>query len=521
MKSKLVKGLMVLGAVAVSGLLLSGCNCLPCDAKDAPAPKPKPAAKAMVSGTCPVVTQQGDLLSVEQAIPTGDKASSVLLLTKQAPAEVSVGQPYEYVLIVENLTDCRVDNVVVRDTIPQNVVLDSSAPQARLANNVAEWDMGSLEAKESKTIRMKASATATGKYTNCVSATYVHNLCLTVTAIEPKLALTKTMPAEVLICDDIPVKLVVSNTGTGTAKAVTVSDALPQGLATLDGQNKVSFDAGDLATGESREFTFTAKASATGNYTNPATAAAAGGLTAQASAAVTVRQPVLAITKTATEMIFAGRPIEYTVTVTNNGDAAAANVMVTDTLPAGTTFVSADQGGAYTGGVISWNAGTIAPKESKTFKASVRGDAQGSLVNVARAEGVCAPAVTAQAATEVAGIPAILLEVVDVSDPIEVGKEETYIITVTNQGSAPDKNVQIKCTLEDSEQYVSSSGATVGTAAGNVITFAPLASITAGDKAEWRVVVKAMKVADARFAVELTSDMLKRPVNENESTHLY
>ena len=58
MKSKLVKGLMVLGAVAVSGLLLSGCNCLPCDAKDAPAPKPKPAAKAMVSGTCPVVTQQ-------------------------------------------------------------------------------------------------------------------------------------------------------------------------------------------------------------------------------------------------------------------------------------------------------------------------------------------------------------------------------------------------------------------------------------------------------------------------------
>jgi hypothetical protein len=95
------------------------------------------------------------------------------------------------------------------------------------------------------------------------------------------------------------------------------------------------------------------------------------------------------------------------------------------------------------------------------------------------------------------------------------------VITATNQGSAPDTNIKIICTLEDSEQYVSSSGATTGIAAGNTITFAPLPSLAPKAQATWRVTVKAVKAGDVRFTTVMTTDQLTRPVQETEATNLY
>jgi uncharacterized repeat protein (TIGR01451 family) len=47
------------------------------------------------------------------------------------------------------------------------------------------------------------------------------------------------------------------------------------------------------------------------------------------------------ITKTAPPTATPGGPINYAITVTNNGPDAATNVVVTDVLPASVTFVSA------------------------------------------------------------------------------------------------------------------------------------------------------------------------------------
>ncbi|MFN3265328.1 MAG: isopeptide-forming domain-containing fimbrial protein [Deinococcales bacterium] len=85
----------------------------------------------------------------------------------------------------------------------------------------------------------------------------------------------------------------------------------------------------------------------------------------QADLVVTKSQPSAAVNS--------GGTITYTVTVRNNGPATASNVVVTDTLPAGTTFQSASNGGTQTAGVVTWNSTTtpalasLANGASQTF----------------------------------------------------------------------------------------------------------------------------------------------------------
>ena len=62
------------------------------------------------------------------------------------------------------------------------------------------------------------------------------------------LSLTKSMPANALLCESIPVSFTVTNTGKSPARDVKIIDDLPNGL-TADGRNSVSFDVGPLAPG--------------------------------------------------------------------------------------------------------------------------------------------------------------------------------------------------------------------------------------------------------------------------------
>ncbi len=514
MKGKWTKWTAVVVACWV-GLVLSGCACLQ---REAPA---KPAAIGE-GPACPIVTRKAGKTHVAMAFPTGNTKTSVILLEKISPAEIRVGQPFEYTIDVTNLTNCKLDDVVVTDQLPDMFELKGSQPQARVsAEGEARWAVGTIDGEETKTIRVSGVAKKTGEVTHCAKVEYRTNLCLTVNVVEPKLHLVKTAPAEALLCDDIPVRLVVSNLGSGSAQNVQVVDTLPEGLMTTDGKNRVAMDIGQLGAGESRELTFVAKANRTGTFRNSAKATGEGGLMASAETSTIVRQPVLTIAKTGPDNRFVGRPLDYVITVANRGDAPAANLVVQDPLPVGTSLVKASDNGMLQGGRVTWTMERLDPGQSKTLSLMLRADSIGTVRNVATATAVCAAPVSATAQTVVAGVPAILLEVIDLDDPIEVGAKETYVIVVTNQGSAPGTNITVTGTFEDSMNYVSSSGPTIGTLVGRSVKFAPLPSLGPKEKATYRVVVEAAKTGDTRFNVSLSSDQLTRTVDETEATNIY
>lgn len=103
---------------------------------------------------------------------------------------------------------------------------------------------------------------------------------------------------------------------------------------------------------------------------------------------ITVNGADLAIVKTGPALVTEGQNYVYQLTVTNNGPATATGVSISDSLPANTTFVSADAGCGEAAGVVTCSVASLANGASATFNVTVTaGSAGSSIVNTATVTG--------------------------------------------------------------------------------------------------------------------------------------
>lgn len=80
--------------------------------------------------------------------------------------------------------------------------------------------------------------------------------------------------------------------------------------------------------------------------------------------------PLIDVTKTSTNAAVVGQQVTFTITATNAGPKTATNVIVTDTLPTGLTFVSATPSScSASGSIVNCTVGSIAV--NSTFTATV------------------------------------------------------------------------------------------------------------------------------------------------------
>ncbi len=83
---------------------------------------------------------------------------------------------------------------------------------------------------------------------------------------------------------------------------------------------------------------------------------------------------------TSTPLIEPGQNAEFSITVLNHKDEAATNVVVSDELPGGLSFISASNGGTYANGIVTWNLGTMPAGQVLTLTYSAKStDLVGSL----------------------------------------------------------------------------------------------------------------------------------------------
>ena len=466
--------------------------------------------------------RQGDRTRFTMAYPTGERQGSVLLVEKTVPNQVRLNQPFQYDIKVTNITDATLDDVRIREENPEGLNITASQPERQDQGEQQGWTIGALKPRESRTIQVSAAAQKQGQLGTCVMASYQPSLCAAVNVVNPQLQVTKKAPERADICEEIVWEYNVTNTGTGATEPVIVREQLPEGLTTQNGNNVVEMDAGSIREGQTKTGRVKLKATKPGQFTGRAVASSAGGMQAESVETTTViTQPKLGVKIEGPQQEYVDRPLAYRVTVTNEGDSPARDAVAMVAVPGASKLVNVGTEGRTQRNAMQWPLGTLEPKASKTITFTLSGTEASTLSTVARASAVCAQEVSDTAQTKILTIPALVLEAVDLSDPVKIGENVVYKITVVNQGSGPDNNIRVTAKLPPELQYVSARGTTEATAEGQSVKFAPVQTLAPGRGATWELTAKANQAGDVRFEVQLESESLTKPAYENEPTRLY
>jgi uncharacterized repeat protein (TIGR01451 family) len=231
--------------------------------------------------------------------------------------------------------------------------------------------------------------------------------------------------------------------------------------------------------------------------------------------------PALALDCAAPSQLYAGRPVEACFTIRNPGTAAVPAGALRLKLPQNAQLLSITEGGSISAEEVSWSFTNLAPNAPRKFCARISALSPGLVTFETSVTGSnIKDEVASRCESKIIGIPAILIDAIDLEDPVEVGKEVTYEVKVTNQGSAEATNVKLIFILPPNEEFVSGAGASP-IHSGEALVTEQLPVLASKGEAVWRVIVKATQPGDVRFKIELTSDQFTKPIHEEESTFLY
>ncbi|MHC4340685.1 MAG: hypothetical protein ACYSX0_10810 [Planctomycetota bacterium] len=458
-----------------------------------------------------------------RAVPTGRTSSSAILVERGGPGEVPVGQPYDYEIRITNLTDLLLDDVVVSEFAEEGFALNSSEPEPDPdAAGATHWTLGTLGPKEIRTIKVNATHSTTGETMNRCEVIFRSLVHAKTLVVQPMLTLAWEAETQGLVGDPTTIRLTVSNPGTGATQGVVIEATLPEGLSGPDGKPEVRIEVGTLAPGESKESNVAVSADRTGSFELKASATGAGELSAETEAlSLGFFKPALSVKASGPAEWLLDLDLTYSIIVKNNGDGPARETKVTLPLPAGLEFKSASDDGSPIGNGVMWLLRTLEPGAERTLTVTLSGAQAGDVKTSVTAQAHAAGEVSAPLELKLIGMPALLLEVGDTQDPVAVGGESVYEITVKNTGSAAGTNISITCEMEKSMEYVATEGPTSATLSGKVIALGTVDSLDRGQAVTWRVRVKAVAAGDIRFKVSMNSDQLSRPVDESEATKFF
>ena len=284
--------------------------------------------------------------------------------------------------------------------------------------------------------------------------------------INPSAIMTITKTADQAnynVGNNVDYTIIVTNNGPNTATNVVVTDTLPAGLTyvsslggTYNPVNRIiTWNLGNLDQGVEFDLDFTASVNqgtqgqtiantaSTHNDQNPTD------VTSQ-PANIHVNNAVLTVTKTATQANYnVGDTAVYNIDVLNNGPNTATNVVVTDTLPAGLTYLSSTMGGVYDSATrtVTW---TIASLDNgvhflATVSATVTADAAGKTVTntlQAKSDQMVDPVST----TASIYVPSAALELTKTVNNSTPKVNDTVLYTLIVQNHGPDAATSVKVT---------------------------------------------------------------------------
>jgi uncharacterized repeat protein (TIGR01451 family) len=457
-----------------------------------------------------VISDTAAVVSVNEidTNPANDAATESTSVTREVDLSVTKAESTDpvvagsgpgnltYVVTVTNNGPSDASGVVVTETLtlPAGVAVDSVTPSAGVFTEPT-WTLGALAngASETLTVVLTVSAvaaagtdvvgnTATITAVNETDTNAANDSATESTSIsgEADLSITKSDDQDpVTAGTSLVYTLTVTNNGPTDAAGVTVTDTLPPGVTLVstagcaeDPTGAPTCSLGTIAAGGSTAFTVTvdvdpetvgtlmntASVTSTTSDPNPANDTATENTTVEAVAD-------LALAKTGgPDPVLAGENLVYTLTVTNNGPSAAADVVVTDTLAPGVNLISTTGCAEDPAGAPTCSLGTLAPSASAQYTITVGVDpaTRGTLLNTADVTSTAgdpnpADNMASESTTVEAQVDLVLTKEA-APEPVPVGEDLVYTLTVTNQGPSQATNVVVTDTLPAAVTLVSTVG---------------------------------------------------------------
>ena len=443
-------------------------------------------------------------------VSVGDKSASVdvnvpeIIPNKTADIEnPNFGDNVTYTVTVTNDGNADAKAVVVRDVLGKDLKFVSATGTYTFdeATNTITWTVD-VDAGKTETFTVVATVINYGNVTNSlVVGNKTFNKNVTVPEITPDKTVDNENPN---FGDDLTYTVTVKNEGNGNANDVIIVDALGKGLEYVSSTgnydnktNTITWKV-DLASGETKTFTVVSKIIGYTDVTNEVTVG-------NKTAAVTVNIPEIIPAKDVnnTTPNF-GDKVEYTITVNNNANKDAKQVVIVDTLGKGLKFINASHNGKYDESTrtITWII-DLGAGESAVFSVNAAVEAYGNINNTV--------VVGNKSATKNITVPEITpIKKVENTVP-NFGEEVTYFISVFNSAIVDAKQVVVVDHLDKGLKYVSSSHNGVYDEVAHTVTW--VVDIGAGSSFdltvtavadEYGVLTNDVTVGDKRASVDVT-----------------
>jgi uncharacterized repeat protein (TIGR01451 family) len=469
------------------------------------------------SGSAPEGTGQPGAKQLE-----GPQSPQVTI-QKAAPAEIQVGRPAIFKTVVRNTGMIPAGQVEVLDQVPKGTRLLNTTPRATQGERgELLWKLGTLRPGEESAVEMELMPIAEGEIGSVATVHFGADASAKTISTRPQIAVQTTAPGQVLIGEKVNLTITISNPGTGVATGVVLEEHLPAGLQHAAG-SELEYEIGVLKPRESKKLELQLIAAAAGPVTNLLTVRADGNLRTEDRLQLDVVAPQLDIAMEGPKKRYLEREAVYQVSVSNPGTAPAQGVELAAYLPPGLKFVRANNQGHYdeASRAVFWKLEQLPSQVTGSVELVALPVEAGQQSIKLRGAAQRVQPVEKEQPVIVEGIAAVLFQVADTVDPIEIGGESAYEIRVTNQGSKAASNVRLSAVLPAELQPLAADGPTRYAVQGNTVVFEGLARLAPKAETVYNLRVKGLRPGDLRARFQLLTDDMQSPVTKEESTQVY
>ncbi len=523
----------------------------------------------------------GQRLVVGSGMTSKTWRAADLSVKTSGPATAGLGTTLNYRITVANPGDQAAKDAVAVITMPEGLTFLNSNPAAETAGRQLQWRLGEIGGRQQRTIDASFRAERQGSIMACCEVTAAGGLkvsdCATTTIGTASLDVRITGPEQAAVGSQATFEITVRNLSQAPAAKLIIKDRLDPGLENpaANQNNAIERLLGDLAAGASQRVKVTVRVTKAGRLcqtvevsgkdVTPAStqacivgtgggaapAPAAPGGTAPSFGGDDITKPApggtlpITVKTTGPQQLVVGETAKFFIEITNTGTTELRNLQVLARYDAALLPVLATEGYLLERGALSWTIDRLAAgkttqrgihyscqsaaakacnRVSVTALSGGKVEDQACLEIRATDKGPVAPPAE-KAGSSTARTDGLTMSVSGLGNPVAVNKDLTYVVQVTNNGTASYQRVTLTATVPEGVTPnpigTSGPGPTKFAIEGKTIQFDPVFEIKPGESLMYRIRVRTKKAGQYRFAAELTAPTLSKPVVQEANTVVF